>query len=269
MKIDAEVYFWKYEKSFRHPLIRENKMLQQHYLPEQIMQSLQRNGIDGCLAVVAEAAEVETRFLSELALTHPVIRGVTGWLNLYEPEALEKIAAFHAYEPLRAFRIDFQQSNMPDPAVMLLLKEYQYALEISLEGPADIDALKKWIKSNPDQHFILRDCGNPDTKQLPASSWETVIRELSKHRNLSCKISGLLERGNRKSWKPADLYPFLEILFDSFGPERLLYASDWPMLLLAGMYVQWKSLLEKFTERYSREDREHFFGENARRIYRL
>jgi L-fuconolactonase len=72
-----------------------------------------------------------------------------------------------------------------------------------------------------------------------------------------------------KSWKPADFYPFLDIVFDAFEPERLLYASDWPFLLLSGIYVQWKSLLEKYMEKFTEDDRTLFFGGNAARIYRL
>ena len=269
MKIDAGVYFWKYAKTFRHPLIRENKIMQQQYLPEQLTQSLHRNGLDGCIAVAAEQEEVETRFLAELALTHTEIRGVIGWIDLYNPDVAEKIQTFHPYVPLRGFWIETGKGSVPEPSVMELLRDYQYTLDISLNKDADMSSLKKWLKDNPEQQFILQDCGNPDTKEAPGSSWETSIRELSKIQNLSCKVSGLFERGNRKSWTPADFYPFLEILFDSFGSKRLLYASDWPFLQLSGLYVQWKSLLEKFMERYPAEDRDFFFGENAQHLYRL
>jgi len=91
MHIDAEVIFWKNEKSFRDRRIRENKILQQQYLPEQLSQSLRRNGIDGCIAAVGEHAEVETRFLAELAYTHSEILGVIGWLDLYDSKAPEQI----------------------------------------------------------------------------------------------------------------------------------------------------------------------------------
>ncbi len=94
MHIDAGVYFWKYEKTIQNPFIRANKMLQQNYLPEQIAQTLHRNGMGGCLAVTAESEEVETRFLSELALTHPEIRGVIGWLDLMTRRQLKRFRSF-------------------------------------------------------------------------------------------------------------------------------------------------------------------------------
>ena len=269
MHIDAGVYFWKYEKTIQNPFIRANKMLQQNYLPEQIAQTLHRNGIGGCLAVTAESEEVETRFLSELALTHPEIRGVIGWLDLSDPKAVEKIQEFQQYSPVRGYRVDPANNNLPVRDTMDMLKAQSYSLDISINPDSGSTGLNKWLAAYPEQLFVLENCGNPDVRHAPSENWKTAVRELSKFQNLNCKVSGLLERSNSKTWKPADFYPFLDILFESFGSERLLFASDWPFLLLSGMYLQWKSLLEKYTEKFSEEDRDKFFGENARTIYRL
>ena len=269
MHIDSEVHFWKFDKSNSHPLIRSNPLLAQHYLPEQISQSLHRNGIQGCIAVAAENLEVETRFLAELAFTHPEILGVVGWTDLAHPHAVDKLQELRQYTPVKGFLYSPVKLSEPSGEVMELLRGYQYSLDLSLGSGTDMAALTKWIKANPEQLFILRNCGNPDTRLSPSAEWENQIRELAKNKNLYCKVSGLLTPAKGKSWKPAEFYPFLEIVFHAFGTGRLLYASDWPFLLLAGIYVQWKSLLEKFTEKYSKEDRDLFFGENATRIYRL
>jgi L-fuconolactonase len=269
MHIDAEVHFWKYDKAISDLSVQKNKLLQQNYLPEQIEQTLHRNEIDACIATVTEHAEVETRFLAELAKTHPIIRGVCGWIDLWDKRGEEKIHEFSQHKEIRGYQlpanVDF---NLPHP-VMNLLKEYQYCLDISVSPETDFNSLNHLIGSHPDHIFILKDSGNPDAKHVPDAAWKKQISALAENPNLSCKVSGLLTRGNRKSWKPADFYPFLEILFDLFGTERLMYASDWPFILLAGIYVQWKSLLEKFTENMVQEDRDKFFGENAHRIYRL
>lgn len=269
MQIDSEVHFWKYANTLQHPMIQGNKILQQHYLPEHIEQSLRRNGIEGCIAVAAQPAEMETRFLAELALTHPSIRGVVGWLDFAHPKAAEKILDFRQYIPIRGYRIETSRDSLPAPELMEILLENQYSLDLCLGIHPDITKLSKWLKSNSHHHFILDACGNPDTKSTPSSEWKTTILELSKNQHLSCKVSGMFERAHWKSWKPADFYPFLEILFDAFGTGRLLFASDWPFLLLSGIYVQWKSLLEKFMEKYPTENRDQFFGENAARFYRI
>jgi len=269
MQVDAEVYFWKHEKLIPNPLIRNNKFLQQQYLPEQILQNLHRNNMEGCLAFPSGQSELESRFLAELALTHPIIFGTIGNIDLGDVKAPEKIEAFHHYRSIRGYHLETNGDYKIYGQVMPLLKQYQYCLDLLLTPETNISTLNSWISSYPDQYFILKDCGSPDAKQPPLNSWETSIRVLSKNKNLSCKVSGLFTLGNWKTWRPADFYPFLEILFDAFGAERLLYASDWPFLLLSGIYVQWKSLLEKFTEKYTSEERDLFFGENARRIYQL
>jgi L-fuconolactonase len=152
---------------------------------------------------------------------------------------------------------------------MKLLQAHQYGLDLFLNSKASTSSVSEWIKSFPDQVFILRNCGNPETSAAPSNAWKNQILELSKNNNLCCKVSGLLNSAVGKSWKPADFYPFLDIVFDAFEPERLLYASDWPFLLLSGIYVQWKSLLEKYMEKFTEDDRTLFFGGNAARIYRL
>lgn len=269
MRIDAQVFFWKYEKDTDNPLILENQLMKQHYLPEQIAQSLHRNGINGCIAVAAEDKEVETRFLSELALTHPEIYAVIGWLNLSDSAASDKINEFSQYKAVRGYRIVINKTQFPEPVILEILHSFQYCLDISLGAEFDLAALSDRISANRDQVFILYDCGKPDARQAPSKTWEATIRSLARNQNLSCKLSGLFTTGNRKNWKPADFYPFLEILFDSFGSDRLLFASDWPLLLVSGLYVQWKSLLEKFMEKYTGEEHDKIFGENAARLYRI
>lgn len=269
MHIDAEVYFWKDEKAFRNPLIRENKILQQQYLPEQIVQSLHRNNVDGCIAVVGEPAEVETRFLAELAATHREISGVIGWINFQDPKATEKIHAFQQYIPIRGYRFGVGISEYPSREVMESLKNYDYTLDVTGVAINHVPGMAKWLQDYPEQQFVISDCGNPDARQSPSKDWETTILELAKNQNLSCKLSGLFTKGNRKSWKPADFYPFLEILFSAFGSDRILFSSEWPFILLSGMYVQWKSLVEKFMDKFPAEYHERVFGENASRVYHL
>jgi len=270
MKIDAEVHFWKFDKSTTGSFIRNNKILSQHYLPEQFSQSLHRNGMDGCIAVVFEHKEVETRFLAELSLTHPEIKAVIGYTDLNHPKSSDKIQELHQYTALRGFLTEMVEDPVPAAGVMELFRQYEYSLEISWREGTDLDTWIRFIQSYPDQSFILRNSGNPATHARPEKEWETAIRELAKYQNLCCKVAGLLTGGiDPKSWKPADLFPYLDILFDAFGVERLMFGSDWPFILLGGMYVQWKSLLEKYTEKFSTEEREKFFGENAARIYRL
>ncbi len=269
MTVDAEVHFWKYGKNAGSPIIRNNKMFHEDYLPEKISLNLQRNEVDACIAA-AGPNEVETRFLSELALTHPLIRGVIGWIDLLDKKASEKITGLSSYTAIKGYKLDAGGENysLLHP-VMQQLAQHNYVLDLNIFPNINSAPLNEWISSFPDQSFVLEQCGNPDPKQAPSTEWTAQIRQLAKNKNLCCKVSGLFTLAKWQNWRPADFYPFLDILFESFGPGRLLYASDWPFILLSGSYVQWKSLLGKFTEYLKAEEKENFFGENARRIYHL
>ncbi len=95
------------------------------------------------------------------------------------------------------------------------------------------------------------------------------MKELSQNPNTRCKLSGLFTEAKWKEWSAGDFYPYLDVVFDGFGTQRLLFGSDWPVILLSGMYVQWKSLLEKYMENFEDEDRENVFGKNAIEFYKL
>ena len=96
-----------------------------------------------------------------------------------------------------------------------------------------------------------------------------LIKEIAKHPNVYCKLSGLFTEANWKEWSPADFYPYLDVVFEAFGTNRIIFGSDWPVMLLSGIYVQWKSLIEKYMESFKPEDKEKVFGENAKMFYGL
>ena len=268
--IDTQVHFWKYSKTRLSGTVQENKLMQQDYLPEMLALNLQRNGVSGILAVESEAKEVETRFLSELAATHPAILGVIGWIDPGAPDIDEKLAHFSSYTAIKGYRYDLSAGG--DIAAInrgiAAFKQYNYTFDVlgsSMSNPV----VKTLITSHPQQTFILDDCGGPAADKPITAEWLSRIEEMASLPNLYCKLSGLLTLARWKSWSPAQFYPFLDALFAAFGPDRLMFGSDWPFMLLSGMYVQWKSLLEKYMEPMLEEDREKVFSGNAVEVYGL
>src|SRR5580658_3312623 len=104
MTIDSHVHFWKYNKVRDAWITDDMKVLQQDYLPEQLSLNLKRNGIDGCVAVQADQSEVETRYLSELAKTHDIIKGVVGWIDLTAENISERLQHFTQYGMIKGYR---------------------------------------------------------------------------------------------------------------------------------------------------------------------
>ena len=274
MVIDTHVHFWKYDKKDYEWIDDSMKILQKDYLPEHIERTLKRNDVDGCIAVQAVMAEVETRFLAELSETHQFIKGVVGWADLRADNVEKKLSELKAYPSIKGIRHIVQSEPddfLYDPSFrrgMARLKEFDFTYDI-LIFPRQLKAATDLVSAFPDQTFILDHCAKPAVRDKEIEGWQKGLRDLASHPNVFCKLSGLTTEANWKEWSPADFYPYLDVIFESFGTERLMYGSDWPVMLLSGIYVQWKSLLEKYMENLLPEEKERIMGLNAQAVYRL
>lgn len=272
MVIDSHVHFWKYDKEHLPWIDGKMKILQKDYLPNELEQTFKRNNVDGCIAVQAATEEVETRFLAELANTHPIIKGVIGWTDLFAPDVEKKLTEFKEYGSVIGIRHIVQSEpddflyNEKFRSGISLLKEFGYTYDI-LIFPRQLNAAVDFVKAFPEQVFILDHCAKPDVKHKEMDIWRKGITDLAMFPNVSCKLSGLITEAAWKEWSPHDFYPYLDVVFQAFGTERLMFGSDWPVMLLSGIYVQWKSLLEKYMEKNLPDEREAVFGLNAKRIY--
>lgn len=273
MTIDTHVHFWKYNRQ-RDAWMEGMKVLQKDYVPENIASTLKRNGVDGCVAVQADQAEVETRFLVELSKTHSFIKGVVGWIDLRANDLNDRLEHFKQYDIIKGYRHIVQSE--PDDFLLrkdfqegvAALKPYNYTYDILLYH-RQLKAAATFVTLFPDQKLVIDHCAKPDIKNREIAEWSKWMREIAQQPNVFCKLSGLFTEAAWKEWSPADFYPYLDVVFDAFGTDRLMFGSDWPVILVSGSYVQWKSLLEKYMENYSEEDREKVFGANAIAFYGL
>ncbi|MGC4037180.1 MAG: amidohydrolase family protein [Chitinophagaceae bacterium] len=273
MVIDTHVHFWEYNKQ-RDAWMDDMKILQQNYLPENIAQTLSRNGVDGCVAVQADQSELETHFLVELAKTHPIIKGVVGWIDLQNENIEERLSYFSQYPSIKGWRhvaqgepLDFLTRKNFQRGVRCL-QQLNYTYDILIYHYQLKPALE-FASAFPEQKFIIDHCAKPDIRKKEITEWKRLMQEMAKLPNVSCKLSGLFTEAVWKQWSASDFYPYLDVVFEAFGTDRLLFGSDWPVILVSGIYVQWKSLVEKYMENYKEEDRQKVFGENAIRFYSL
>ena len=274
MTIDSHVHFWKYNKVRDAWITDEMKVLQQDYLPEHLMLNLKRNGIDGCIAVQASQEEVETRFLVELSKTHNIIKGVVGWIDLRADNIEERLKHFSEHPIIKGYRHIVQA----EPNDFLLrenfqrgvraLKQFNYTYDI-LIYPSHLQSTLEFVSKFPEQKLIIDHCAKPDIRNKKIDDWKFLMKEIAQHKNVCCKVSGLFTEAAWKGWSVGDFYPYLDVVFEAFGTDRLVYGSDWPVILVSGIYVQWKSLLEKYMEGFKIEDKEKFFGLNAQAFYNI
>jgi L-fuconolactonase len=274
MVIDSHVHFWKYNKITYAWIDDTMKTIRKDHLPVHLEPTLKRNGVDGCIAVQADQSEVETRFLAELANTYPFIKGVIGWTDLKAPDAEKKLSELKAYSSIKGIRHVVQDE--PDDFLydasfrsgVSLLKNFGFTYDV-LIYPRQLRAAADFVAAFPELTLVLDHCAKPVIRNKEINEWAAGIRDLASHPDLSCKLSGLFTEAKWKEWSPADFYPYLDVVVDAFGPGRLMFGSDWPVMLLSGIYVQWKSLLEKYMEKFLPEEKEAIFGGNAERIYGL
>ena len=127
----------------------------------------------------------------------------------------------------------------------------------------------KLTSSCPDVIFILDHCGVPQVKERNLDPWRSHIAEIAKFPNVSCKISGLVAYADPQNWTAEDLRPFIDHAIGSFGWDRVMFGSDWPVCTLSASYRQWVEALQEITQGAGAGNQRKLFHDNAVRVYRL
>jgi len=271
--IDAHQHFWYYGAD-THPWINEEmQVLKRDFLPENIKQVFRQNNIDGCIAVQAAQSEEETHFLLECASDHDFILGVVGWVDLRSDDLEQRLNYFSGFSKLSGFRHVVQDE--PDPRFMLqpaflrgieLLRKYNFTYDI-LVYPSQLEATLEVVRQFPAQPFVLDHIAKPYIKEGKIKEWERYIRQIASYKQVYCKVSGMITEADWNHWTYADLVPYLDVIFDCFGTERIMYGSDWPVCLLAGSYAKVKDIFERYIDSVSADEQAKIWGKNALRFY--
>ncbi len=273
MNIDAHVHLWNYDP-VRDSWMEGMNVLHKNYLPEILLPTLANAGLDGCVAVQAEQSEKETLFLKYLADNNTIIKGVVGWVDLLHGNIEERLEYFSQFPVIKGFRHIAQAE--PDGFLLQdnficgikYLAKYNFTYDVLVYHHQLNDALKL-VQQFPEQPFVFDHCAKPDIKNKNLVNWTGQMKEIALLPNVYCKLSGLLTETTWKQWKPEDFYPCLDVIFKAFGTHRILFGSDWPVLLLSGEYIEWKELLMTYMNKFSAEEKKAVFGLNASKFYNL
>ena len=250
-------------------------MLHRDFLPHDLIPELQSHNIDGSIAVQADQSEAETRFLLDLASQFPQILGVVGWVDLCSSNIRKSLQRFGNCRKLRGIRHIVQAE--PDDRFLLrkafirgisCLADFGLTYDILVYAhqlPAAVELIARF----PDQLFVVDHIAKPEIRNKKTTPWCRYIREIARHQNVYCKISGLITEADWQNWSDHDIAPYLDIVFDAFGIGRVMFGSDWPVCLLAGSYSRVVDLINRYTESFSEADRANIFGLNAARFYGL
>lgn len=275
MKIDAHQHFWQYNPAEYGWIGPGMDVLKKDHLPADLLPLLEESGLDGSVAVQARQTLDETAWLLELAGRNPQIKGVVGWVNLCSPDLPAQLERFSAFPKFCGVRHVVQDE--PDDQFMLrpeflkglaLLSEFNLTYDI-LIFPRHLPVACKLVEKFPNQPFVLDHIAKPPIKAGQLEPWAADIRRLAGFPNVYCKVSGMVTEADWQQWQPPDFQPYLEVVFEAFGPRRLMFGSDWPVCTLAGSYRQVVELLAGFLAHLPAADQAAVWGGTARQFYGL
>lgn len=272
MTIDSHQHFWKFDPVRDAWIDSSMQAIQRDFMPLDLKPELEKTGIDGCIAVQADQSIMETQFLLNLADEFTWIQKVVGWVDLNSPEIESKLETYMSEPKLAGFRMILQNLEpkaMGDPQFLHgigLLQKYGFTYDI-LIYPKHLKAAYAFIKKCPEQPFVIDHLAKPNIKAGEYEFWKQEISRISELPNVWCKVSGMVTEADWHHWKTEDFKPYLDHISDSFGSERLMFGSDWPVCLLAGNYSSVFDLAYQYFQSFSQAERLGIFGKNACEFY--
>jgi L-fuconolactonase len=276
MTIDAHHHLWKYSAAEYGWISPDMRAIRRDFLPQDLETLMHHFGIEGTVAVQARQTLQETAWLLEMAREHPVMRGVVGWVPLTEGAGVKRhLQRFAPDRKLRGVRHIIHDEADPR---YILRPDFNEGVRTLLEFGLRYDILIfekhlpaaiEFADRHPKQVFILDHIAKPRIKDRILSPWDSNIRELAKRPNVYCKLSGMVTEADPKRWTPADLQPYIDVVLQAFGPRRLMYGSDWPVMLLAGEYAQWYGVVTNAISKLSKTEQDRIMGGTAVEAYGL
>ncbi len=275
MRIDAHQHFWHYTPQEYGWIGPGMEVLQKDHLPADLAALAAPLGIGGSVAVQARQTLAETQWLLDLAEGQPLIKGVAGWVDLQSPSLGEQLERFCASPYFRGVRHVVQDE--PDDQFMLRpaflaglaeLADFGLTYDI-LVFPRHLPVACQVVEQFPYQPFVLDHIAKPSIKDGTMEPWASDIRRLAAYPNVTCKISGMVTEADWQRWQPTDLRPYLDVVFEAFGPARIMFGSDWPVCTVAGSYARVVGLVEDYAENLSRDEQAEVWGGTAIRFYGL
>jgi L-fuconolactonase len=274
-KIDAHQHFWRYD-NIRYSWINDDMgSLKNDFLPADLFPEINTNNVIGTVAVQALQDEEENSFLLELAEKYPFILGVVGWLDLKSPDLRRRLDFYKTFSKLKGFRHVLQDESDPE---FILNEAFQGGLTTIFDAgytydllvlPHQMKGAVETVSNFPKGSFVLDHLAKPAIDKNTNEDWKYYINALGKLPNVYCKLSGMITEGDWDKWEEKDFYPYMDTVMESFGEDRVMFGSDWPVCKLAGTYNQVIQLIDGYFNEYSETTLKKIWRTNAIDFYHL
>lgn len=229
------------------------------------------------LVQTVTVAEETPEFLA-LAAESDLVAGVVGWTDLTRPDIADTLAALRQLPGgQHLVGIRHQVQGEPDPQWLLRPDVRRGLAAVGAAGlaydlvvlPHQLPACVKAAQENPELAFVLDHLGKPPIASGALEPWAAAVRSLAALPNTVCKLSGLVTEADPKTWTADDLRPYADTVLDAFGPDRLMFGSDWPVCTLAATYAEVVDVARQWTESLTESERAALFAGTATRVYGL
>lgn len=276
--IDAHQHYWCINSGHGDWPSADLAPIYRDFTPRDLSEQLHKCGIDGTIAVQSNPHLRDTAFLLELASSHGSIVGVVGWVDLTSSDVVQELSRLAQHTKLKGVRAMLQglpahnwiEDAQVQPAIDALVK-HNLSLDV-LVLPKHLDGVTTFAERNPELRVVIDHAGKPNISSRQIEPWMSAIHRLAALPNVYCKLSGLLTEAALGD-KVEALQPYMDCVLESFGTQRVMWGSDWPVVNLASDYQEWWAITCKYLHEHRtrsiRESVTSIMGMNACIFYRI
>jgi len=274
IRIDAHQHFWRLAARAGAWPPPQLTAIYRDFYPEDLGALLHRHGVAATVLVQSMPNEADTHFMLDLSDRYSFIGAVVGWTDLKAPDAPQRIAALAAHPKLRGLRPMLQDLDddhwIADPSLgpaAAAMQRHGLSFD-ALVLPRHLPALLEFARSYPQLSIVIDHLAKPVMKDGPDASWLEDMARLAAQPQVHCKLSGMVTEAG-PGWTVDQLRPYARYILEVFGPERVMWGSDWPVLNLAADYGAWFDATGDLLAHLDEAQRQAVLGLNAQRFYRL
>ncbi len=274
MKIDAHQHFWHPVRGDYFWMPPDNPVLTRQYAPADLAPMLDRHGISKTVLVQAADTLSETEYMLGIADVTDHVAGVVGWVDFEAPGDLAHLKRLARHPKFKGVRPMIQ--DIPDVDWMLR-EDVQWGyralvdLDLTFDAlgfPRHLDNFLTLLARHPDLRVVIDHCMKPQIRDRAFDDWAPGMARLARETGAYVKLSGIVTEA-ADGWSVADLKPYADHVLDAFGPDRVMWGSDWPVCQLQASYDRWQEVAQTLTDHLGTDEKARVFGDTASEFYRI